>query len=503
MSKATLNSFLDPENTHSLNTFTFSAQLVGEGKRVFVMLTPWVSLRLDDFIDGIPLALALYESLRGSCPEMTTAKREYIKYCQRALFDGNLLGACVDPWALLVPTVTKGKRIRHHAYFQGRLDAAVRLLKLHLAHLEAHHVTATAAQKKARVCPQLFKEAWDYVRTKNNGWCEFREHMERACVDVRGEVRRILLEGLFGVDFLDLYRLRKELCLSGVGFSHVGHSHPFPYKRRENLGWLLLTVPKTGTPPSIWPETVPKKFYAIGTDPFPNLKLGEHPVGQPPLQETEDNWVTLHHDVVSKTTINLDDSGNVIGHSYPHFMSIAGAPGSDEQARNAHKHAQFLLSEIEKRKESMIHDGEDPYSTHFPSAYFQDASFYRRFSSFRTSTRRRTSSCPPLTKEGLSTECQPDRGLIPSFKPELEKKFDAAVTVMNHRQWKFEKGKDRRPYKQPIIYGGQKSFAPVFKGTTLKEALPEADVPSVPMPSQFHGHDPPISFVSAGKAEIS
>jgi len=511
LSKSTLLSLLDPLFSHPFDNFTFTSHLEGEGPVTMVLLTATLSIRLDDFISGIPLAQALYESFQGSCVDQTTAKKNFGNYAQRILFDHNLLGACTDPWSVLLPTITRGKRIRHHAYFQERLDGSVRLLKLLWAHLEAH-LPSTPAQKKARKRPLLHQVAWDYVKKKSNSSCEFREHMERMCVDVRTEVRSFLLETIFGKPFLTVYRLRKELCLSGVGFSYQGLSHPMPQRRRENIGWLERVVPEFfHPPPTIWPEQIPSHFNLPTVNPcLPSHSLSAAPCAR--IQKTEDNWVILQHDVASKTTINLDENGRVTGHSYPHFINIDGSPGSNEQWANSKKHAQFIKKVIEEEREKLFEAGEDPYSVHFPMPqtaeevgrvphYFTETRFYGRHSSQKVPTRRRTKSCHSISRHGLGTAC-----ILPSepdlaFRTLLASQLEPAERTLILKKLLISTGVDKKAYRPPLIYGGQKSFAPTFKKSELSDAFEGADKPERSIPSRFLGRDPPVSFVSQARAE--
>ena len=85
------------------------------------------------------------------------------------------------------------------------------------------------------------RHIYDDKGTKNS---DFRRHFERSVVDVRDEIRKMLIQNLLGPKFFEIYLRRHNFCLSGVGYSYVGHMHPAPVGQRIGAGWMRDVVPR-------------------------------------------------------------------------------------------------------------------------------------------------------------------------------------------------------------------------------------------------------------------
>ena len=534
---ATLTTFLNPSRTNIGDEFTFPAVLNGEGVVVFVQLTPWSAVRLDDWLDGIPLARAFYEYFKKSGVEATRVKREYIKYAQRILFDGPMLGVCTDPWALLVPSVTKGKRIRGSGYFRQRVDSAARLLTTQWAHIEAN-----LPQIPDEEPPKLKKTAWAYVTPNTSGFCEFKSNFERACIDVRGETRRFMIENHFGPKFMNVYRIRHELCLSGTGFAYRGHAHPLPAQRQRDVGWLESVVPDWPSSPK---EKIPSTYFHHGMNPGLGFPEEKREANQK-VQIATPEWVVLHHEVNEESTIHLNEQGEVEGHTSSYFNFIPGELREDGEPgtlqMNAKNQSMFTKSRLKEASVRLKQEKINPYHKHFSKVgevasvhimddegkdhlvpvknYFGEPyHVYGKHFGRKELVRRRTQSCPRLEKTHFpdmfasdtdTDEIQFDEegqhipSKVPRYIPredfiiKLKKQFKTACMIHETRQLIFTKGVDKKRYVTPIVYEGDRQYGSVHKRALLHKAFPGAERPG-PIPTAYQDDDPPVVFFSAAK----
>lgn len=118
-----------------------SFQVIREPIEVpFIRLSKWFSVRLDDFLDGIPLARAYITHYQNKKAAGKLARRRFYVFLQRILFDGETLGVATNPWNALIPRLGVGKSARDthrpSKYVRQRLDAGNRIVYLYACHIQ-------------------------------------------------------------------------------------------------------------------------------------------------------------------------------------------------------------------------------------------------------------------------------------------------------------------------------------------------------------------------------